>query len=977
MYKKLFFQNKRPLIINTVLVLLFMATTAVFAEPSNRKAANAPQSNPFDDLIIGVPAEDIGTLEDAGAVIHALGGGTGIQLGTAVELSQDDVSGAAPELNDGFGEAVASGDFNGDGYYDLAVGVPQEDVGAVEDAGGVHIFSGTATGELNYTRSLQGGAVEEDDIYGHSLAVGDFNADGFDDLAIGAPGEDVTVNGVSQNGAGAIHIVYSSGSSGLSTENSEYWSQQDIVGIGAEEGDWFGFAMTSDDFNGDGYDDLVVSAPLENNDQGIVTGIFGSSDGLQPTGTSSFNYDTAPKLGYGYTLASGNINGDDYDDLVIGFPLKTVVGVEQVGGLQIVYGTFDGLREANNDHIVPNIPSEGARTGWSLAVGDFNDDDYDDIALGIPGIDAINALYGRSEYGIADFDVFDQDDDSYGAAVTTGDFNGDGFDDVAIGAPDASFTDVNGTHQFAGRINVVFGGNDGLTSAGSQDLAQGSNSLGGNTELEAVDRTGEVLATLPHNYTPCHDAYEPNDNPNLLVASVGSGQYADLGICEDDDDYFKVTVAAGNTLTAVATFTHADGDLDLQFRDANLAFLAESDSSTDNETLTWENTTGGDATIYIRVYGFAGATNAYALDIDLGDASCENDSFEPNDTTTNATLISSGMYNDLKICEGESDYFEISAEAGQEIEVTAFFTHADGDLDMYLYDADEVLQDSSASVTDNETISFPVQTTDTYFLEVRGYTGATNDYSLELNVLGQVTAMFGISQYEVSEGMGTLSIPVQLSSPAVGDVTVTYATSSDSALAGFDFADAIGSLQIADGSSSGIIFITLIDDSDIEPTESFLVTLTGATNATVGSPDVLPITIIDNDQPTGQQVNFSAANYSVAENVGFALVEVTLSQPSPFGDLVEYTTSSGTAIAGSDFTTSSGTVVFIQGEQTKTIMIPIIDDVALEGDESFSITLSNPLNSELGSTSSTTVTIMDDDGGGSTDFVLYLPIIRK
>ena len=84
----------------------------------------------------------------------------------------------------------------------------------------------------------------------------------------------------------------------------------------------------------------------------------------------------------------------------------------------------------------------------------------------------------------------------------------------------------------------------------------------------------------------------------------------------------------------------------------------------------------------------------------------------------------------------------------------------------------------------------------------------------------------------------------------VGDVTVTYATSSGSAVAGADFIDTSGSLQIADGSSSAILFITILDDSDIEPAESFLVTLTGATNAIVGSPAVLPITITDNDAPT-------------------------------------------------------------------------------------------------------------------------------
>jgi hypothetical protein len=227
---------------------------------------------------------------------------------------------------------------------------------------------------------------------------------------------------------------------------------------------------------------------------------------------------------------------------------------------------------------------------------------------------------------------------------------------------------------------------------------------------------------------------------------------------------------------------------------------------------------------------------------------------------------------------------------------------------------------------------------------------------------------FSGTGYTVAENVagGIATITVTRSGGSFGAVSVDYSTVDGTAVASSDYTTSSGTLNFIDGEISKTFTVTILDDTVYEGDETLTVNLSNVTGgASIGSPAISEITITENDPvPPAGSLQFSGASYSVAENVASGLVTITVTRTGgSFGTVaVDYTTVDGTAKAKTDYTSSSGTLSFENGEVSKSFTITILDDTTYEGNEAFSINLSNPSGgASLGTQSTSEVTITEND----------------
>ena len=380
----------------------------------------------------------------------------------------------------------------------LVVGAPYEDAGSVTDAGVIQLIYGqTSTGLVTNTseyiaQTSSTGSVEAYDYFGKNIAVADFNRDGYYDIAVGVPGDN---NGPFFH-AGAVNIFYGS-ETGFTTTNDDYLAFTDIDPVGAHHNIYFGAALTTGDFNGDGVPDLAASAPGYDvmgatsvyTDEGAVFILWGSSTGSGLTTAASAKYegDDVNDGSFGNALVAADFNGDGKDDLVIGAPNHSIPApmLHPARGGQ-VYILTDTTTTNYVSFVQPVInntgPSDGNRFGASLAVGDFNGDEHPDLAVGVPrqnwegnpwslvDVGAVNILYndgnGLSTTGAQawmqnDINQTSNAFDEFGYSVAGGDFDKNGVDDLVIGTPykDITTTENSGTITYTdtGMIQIVGG----------------------------------------------------------------------------------------------------------------------------------------------------------------------------------------------------------------------------------------------------------------------------------------------------------------------------------------------------------------------------------------------------------------------------------------------------------------------------------------------------------------------------------------
>jgi FG-GAP repeat len=460
-----------------------------------------------DDLAIGIPFQSLGAARYAG-VVTVLYGSTSKLSGSRSQLVTQ--VGSPPEADDFFGAAVAAGDFNRDGFADLAVGAPNEDAFSTPDAGAVSVLYGSSSGLTGaggqiFTQAQAGDAPESFDRFGSALAVADFNHDGYADLA--ADAQDETVGG--SESAGAVSILYGSAAK-LTNSGGRTFTQ---VGSAPEPADRFGSALATGDFNRDGFADLAAAAPGEGvystPAAGAVSILYGSAGGVTRTGGQLFTQvGSAPEPGdgFGAALAAGDFNNDGFADLAASAPFEGAFSTPNAGVVSILYGSTAKLT-TGGAQIIQQVGSRaeaGDDFGTALATGDFNGDGFADLAAGAPAEDsyatrdtgAVSVLYGSAaKLSTAGGQIFTQvgsgpeAGDYFGAPLTAGDFSHDGYADLAAAAV---FEDAYGILD-AGAVSVLYGTGTKLTSGGGQIFTEDTPGVPGTSAPN--EYFGEALAS--------------------------------------------------------------------------------------------------------------------------------------------------------------------------------------------------------------------------------------------------------------------------------------------------------------------------------------------------------------------------------------------------------------------------------------------------------------------------------------------------
>ena len=457
------------------------------------------------------------------------------------------------------------------------------------------------------------------------------------------------------------------------------------------------------------------------------------------------------------------------------------------------------------------------------------------------------------------------------------------------------------------------------------------------------------------------------DDDDDRSSSLPTLSIADAAVTEGGTAEFVVTLTPASTETVTVNFETADGTAkagsDYTQTSATLTFTAGQPTKTISVSTVDDDARESDERFTVTLRSPDGAT----LDDHTGEGTIRDNDDDGGGRTPELSI------GDAAVQEGGTAQFEVTLRPASEQTVTVNFETADGTAKAgsdytetsgtLTFTAGQPTKTISVSTVDDDA----QESDERFMVTLRNPDGATlDDHTGEGTIRdnddggGGSLPTLSVGDAAVVEG-DTATFRVTLSAASENVVTVSYKTKDGTAVAGSDYTAMAGTLRFEPGDTTKTTRVPTVDDDTPEETEAFTVELSAPSGATVADGTGTG-TISDDDGGSRSLPTLSIGDAAPVPEGRTAKFRVTLRRESGEPVTVAYRTVDGTAVAGSDYTTTSGTLRFEPGDTTKTIRVPTVDDDTPEETEAFTVELSAPSGATVADGTGTG-TISDDDGG--------------
>ena len=813
--------------------------------------------------------------------------------------------------------ALKAADFNNDSKADLVAITP--------NSTSYVVFLGAGNGTFT---NIGGGSIQAGPSFNDELDIGDLNGDSRLDVAI------------VRTSANVVHVLHGDGTGHFPTDTTV-----PIPGTPV--------SVVVKDLNSDGKPDLAVSNSILDNliSNSFITVLINNGAGFN-AGT---NYPTnRPGM-----LASGDFNDDNKPDLAASSDALFFGG--GLDGVSVLTNKGNGEFNAAVDWSTGTFSSQ-------FSVADFNNDGKDDLAvsqlLGSIVVLFNNFTSSQPCLSIDDVSVTETDTGTINANFT-----------IKLSAPSAQTVRINYFAAPAFLPSIVSGatkGSDFENVPGTLTFLPGVTAqvitipVKGDL-LDEIDQFFHVFLTTPINALISDGkgvgTIVDNDAPPAITISdttvVEGTSFQDQTLA-----VFNVTLNAPSEKPVSAQFTlqagTASSGVDYFEFPTFVDFAPGSVSTTISVPIVRDNIFEPDETFFVNL---SNPTNATIAD-GQAQGTITNDDPQPTISIAETSFAVEGAAGTTV-----NTQFDVLLSNPSSQTITVSFTTVDGTTTA---GTDYVATSGTLTIPAGDiskTISVQVngdnvdEIDETYFVRLSNPTNATIGRAQSIGTIqdddGPVLSIGNVSVVEGNSGFVSAVFTVTLSAPSPQNIFTLYTTSGGTATSGVDFQTVFSNpLFIPAGATSGTVSVRIFPDLQIEPDETFTVTLTNVTNATVDPAQLGSATgTILNDDSNGK-FQFVVPAFSVSEDIGSILFLVNRVDGATGTTTVQFATSDGTATPGQDYTAVSGTLTFLQGEASKTISIPIVNDNLLESGETVNITLSNPTGgATLGTPSTSVMTI--------------------